>query len=583
MATAPTVVNVYPANGSQGVVLADRITILFDQEMDESTLDAGNIVLTGPTTDFIFGPDFTPLDQPGVEDEQILNSPYTGAYVEGTFSYERIDNSGLSVVDIDDTTGAGNLYRTRVTFTPNEPLQPGVEYTVLLAGDEDTSDDYDTGVKTRTVFDPVVTASGTGRVSFGGGYYGTTTTTYTVEITTGGATGQAEYIWFDNNDPLTTFPGITTTGRRQIQNGLWIACDPDGSFTVGDTFEVVCVPPEVLEDNYRWTFETGDGSILTPPSTSSASGISDISTSTGTATGTTFTVSSVDPEPRDYNLPITTTEITVTFTEAPEASTVIADNFTLVGEPVNGDSSISSTGDLTFSLSQSGATVTITLDADQLYENNIVKITLSENIQNADGDSLPEYSWYFTTVYNPAYTSIRRIRLDLGPLVANVPNDTIMFAIFEASLYVDAISFADIYSGSEEYFNYARRELATCYAELILLTGAAGLGVGDDMTKRLGDLSVSRGGGELSSGNEEDNLRECIARWEVVVQSGGEVTPQTSQKPGYSVKGAVAADTLGVGRLWEPTSVPGSTRPIGNSHAQATARRWVRNYKKRNA
>lgn len=584
MATIPSIVSVYPANQAKGIVIGDKITVLFDQAIDEESINSGSLVLVGPTKDFIFGRDFTPLDKPGIEDEQILNSPYTGAYVEGTFSFKRISISGLEEVDIEDTEGNGNLYRTEVIFTPSQPLRTGVTYTVLLAGDETPTDDYDVGIRTRTVFDTIETKTGTGSIEFRGGFEGETEKSYVIEITSGGVTGEAEYIWWDTSDPLSTFPGITTTGRRQINQGVWVVCDPDGTFNVGDTFSVNCVPPIVLENNYSWSFETGSGSIITPPSTSSTSGIENISTEGSVSVGGTFGIISTLPSAREYSIDTTRQDIIITFNEALDEDTIIADNFIVIADPVNGEESIPHGGNLSFSLSVSGSVVTLRLDPDQLLENNIVKLTLGSGIQNTDGDNLSEYSWYFTTTYNPLYTSIRRIRFDLGPLVASIPNETIMFAIFEASLYVDAISFMPISPQAATYLSFAKRELATCLAELMLISGSQGFGPGDTMSKSLGDLSVSRGDGGYSAGDKGNELKECIAKWEPVVQSGGEISPYTSLKPGHTVKGATAEDAISVGRLWQPTSMPGlgqTTIPAGNTKTPMTARRWVKNFRKR--
>lgn len=583
MASTPQIVNVYPANDAEGVVIGDKIVVLFDQAMDEESIDSGSLVVTGPTKDFIFGRDFTPLDTPGLEDEQILNSPHTGAYVEGTFSFRRISTTTLDEIDVTDIDGLGDLYRTEVSFTPAKPFNIGVPYTVLLSGDETPYDDYDVGIRTRTVFDTDSVVTGTGSVEFKGGYTGTTQKQYHIEITASGETGQAEYVWWEDNDPISTYPGITTTGKRQITEGLWVMCDPDGTFNVGDTFSVTCVPFEVLENNYSWQFETGSGSIMTPPSTSSTSGIDNISIGLS-PTGSSFGVSSTLPDNRDYSVKIDTQMIVITFNQTPLTETIIPANFHVVSDSVNGDIEIPSNGDLSFALSQELNVVTLTLDPDQLLENNIVKITIDDAVQNEALESLSEYSWYFTTQYNPIYTSIRRIRFDLGSLIATVPNETIMFAIFEASLYVDAISFSATSPSASAYLASAKRELATCLAELMLLSGSQGFGPGDSMSKTLGDLSVKRSDGGYSAGDKNDDLRECIAKWEPVVQSGGELSPYTSLRPGHTVKGATAEDAISVGRLWEPTSMPGvgyTTRSAGNTKTQLTARRWVKNFRKR--
>lgn len=585
MATTPSIESVYPASGSIGIVLGDTVRVLFDQAMDETTINTGTFVVMGDEDNFIFGPDFTRDDEPGVEDEQILNSPYSPGYVAGTITFRRIDASG-GIVETVDYSGDGTLYRTQAIFTPSKPLIANNTYTVWLSGDEDTDDNFDTGVKTRTVFDTQeVSVSGTGSLTFGGGYTGTIDDTINLEITVGGAPGQAEYIWWFGSDPLTTYDGVTTTGRRLCSDGVWIECDADGSFTVGDTFQTALIPSELLSSNYSWSFTTGSGSILEPPSEYSTTGIEEALSSTSSASGT-FSVSSITPEDRSYNNDESTTvDIVITFDSAP-ASGVSTDNIVITAEPVNGDEvSFSFTDPLVYTLSQVGTVVTATLDADQLYENNIVKIQLNDSILDADGNTLNEFSSYFTTTYTPAYTSIRRIRLDLGPLVAAVPNDTIMLAIFEASLYVDAISF--VTPGDSQalaYYNFAKREFTTCLAELILVRGAQGIVTGDTMSKTLGDLSVSRGGQSTSVGDREDDLRECIARWSVVLETGGDITPDTSLKPGYSAKGALADDAIAVARLWETTSgIYGTTegRPAANSYKSWTGRRWKRDYWRR--
>jgi len=266
----PSIVDVYPANDAQGVVLGDQIRVLFDREMDETSINTGTFVVLGTENNYIFGPDFNPLDEPGIEDEGILNSPYVTGYVDGVIEFKRISLSGEDEVETLDTTGDGLLYRTQATFVPSKPFAAGVRYTVFLAGDE-SDDDYKTGCTTRTVFDTVTDAEGSGSLEFIGGYTGTAAGGYGVEITTGGVVGTAEYVWWRKSDPLTVYPGVTTTGRRELEDGVWVVCDPDGTFQVGDRFTVECKVAETLENNYRWTFTTGSGSIVIPPSVSSTS------------------------------------------------------------------------------------------------------------------------------------------------------------------------------------------------------------------------------------------------------------------------------------------------------------------------
>lgn len=584
MATTPSIVSVYPAPSARGIILKDQVKVLFDQEMDETSINAGSFVLTGPDEDFVFGPDYNPLDEPGIEDEGILNSPYYPGFVKGEITFQRISTYDGSETDVADYTGEGDKYRTLAIFTPDQPLAPGVEYTAIVAGDENTSDDYDTGVRTRTVFDTKEeSVSGSGSVEFGGGYTGDTERTYFVEITTGGPTGQAEYIWWEESAPLDTFPGLSTTGRREIEDGVWVECGADGNFSVGDQFKVVCVPSEKLEDNYSWSFTTGSGSIQVPPSSYSTSGIVDVAGGSAAGTGdAAFTVSSIAPDNRAYNVSTTLNSVVLELSEAPDPTTISASDFSVFSMPVNGDPyDDDSQGGISFSLSVSGNTVTLELDPDQLKPNDLVQIEAS-GIQDADdGTALTEFSSFFTTTYSPMYTSIRLIRLDLGPIISSVPNETVMLAAYEGSLYVDAISFKSP-STNTEYLAMAKKRLATCMAELILLRGAVGLSLGQDMSKTLADLKVSRGGGDIDATRKLDDLEECVARWRVPVETGGEVSTETSLLPRHAVKGSWAEDAIGVGREWEPTSGIGVNHtPAANAYKRSTSRRWVRTYNKR--
>jgi len=101
------------------------------------------------------------------------------------------------------------------------------------------------------------------------------------------------------------------------------------------------------------------------------------------------------------------------------------------------------------------------------------------------------------------------------------------------------------------------------------------------MSKTLGDMEVSRSGPNLRE--RAERLEECVARWQIPLESGGVVAPDTSQQPQYSVKGAIAADAVGFGREWEQTieSGEGYQKPLGNTWERASTRRWVRTYRKR--
>ena len=187
----------------------------------------------------------------------------------------------------------------------------------------------------------------------------------------------------------------------------------------------------------------------------------------------------------------------------------------------------------------------------QLYNNNIVFIELKSTIASEDGETLgQDYRWHFTTTYDPLYTSVRRVRLSLGPLVKDVPDDTINLAIFEARLVASALVFGSLSPSNWTYFHFARRMYTTCLAEMILLGGIMGSG-GGAKTKSLADLTV----------NYDDNIDDlmnralgCMAKYEGVLTSSGVLAPGTSHKPDYVVKGIDDPDRPVFARGWEPTS-----------------------------
>lgn len=594
MATTPNVINVYPAPSAVGIPVGDQIRIQFDQEMDLDSLNTGTIVVTGPDEAPVFGPiDITPFDVPGHDDEDILSSPYFKGYVKGQITFSKVDSSGGIVDDsVVDTTGDGTLWTTLAIFTPEKPLKTNVEYKVIIAGDSAPDDDFDSGVKTRTVFDPVFSGTGDGTIEFGGGYTGTASTSYTIEITAGGPTGTAQYVWWNNNDPLRTYQGITTTGIRELESGIYISCGKDGTFTIGDTFTVVVVPAVVMPSSYEWSFSTGSGSVLTPPSDSSTSGIDSVLSNIvgDTSASNVFRVTAVSPIDGKYGFPISTDPyagetIIVQFSTDVEALTLAGNAISVRSEVANGDDIMfTATGELSFVATLETSTrLVIALEPAQLYTNNIVLLELSETITDTDGNTLVGgFESYFSTPYTPLYTGIRVIQMDLGNVIADIPEETIMLAILEASIQADTLTYNNI--RNVQNYNLARKRYVTCLAESILVKGLLNGTGGGRMRKKLGDLEVERYGNDTDLKNTLDELEDCILTQLPIIQSGGELGPYTSVKPQVSVKGAWAEDAIYVNRQWEPTSGIGvSGRSAGNSIKYASGRRDLKTFRSRNS
>jgi hypothetical protein len=590
MASLPSIIDVFPAPNSLGIPLGDGVVVSFDQEMDEDSINSGTFVLVTPSRGVVFGAELNPFEEPGIDEDDLLSSPYYGAYVKGTISFSRVGNSGNPVLDSEvDYAGEGDLWNTVATFIPDQPLLPNVEYTVLVAGDEDPTNQFDSGVRTRTVFDAEpVSVTGDGTIEFSGGYTGDSNRTYVLEITSVGATGVATYEWWNSTDPLTVFEGVTTTGLRELENGFCVSFGHDGTFAIGDQWQVVCIPFLALENTYRWTFNTGSGSIVIPPSDYSASGIAELGSAVAVEV---FAVTDITPASGEYGVDISTDlyvgeNIVVEFTSG---DTIDTD--TLIGaidvqsEPATGDDyDITYTGELDFDYSVVDGDLHIDLDPSQLYQNNIIIVTLDKDIANTNGTTLgSNYISYFSTTYTPLYSSLRKVQLDLGPILSDIPEESIMLAILEASIYAEAITFR-VNVSNQKFFHHARREFVTCAAEEKLIGAIlSGSAISDKMYKKLGDLSVSRGGGKSRMQDTLDRARECTDYWRIVVQSGGEISPDASVKPGYSVKGAWAADAIVVNRQWESISaLGGNTTPAANTRvSESGSRRGKRTFRTR--
>ncbi len=225
-----------------------------------------------------------------------------------------------------------------------------------------------------------------------------------------------------------------------------------------------------------------------------------------------------------------------------------------------------------FFVSASG--VATSLDC-QLFDNNLIQITVPSGIQATDGSSLgEEFEFEFMTVTNPSYTNIRKVRLETGGFIGDLGEDTIQTAILEASLDADSITFV---TGrvNERIFNHARREYTTCVAGSILLSNLGNLQL---KSKTLGDLRVeydTRGVNDMLN-----RLQNCMDMWTPQLMSGGGA--KASSQPSMVVKGANDPDRPDIGRMWENTDhghLSGTRIPAANTKARPHgSRRSQRTY-----
>ncbi len=579
MATIDSIIDlVHPTVSGISVLTNDTVWVLFDREIDETTL-TGAFFISGPDQDSYGGPAnaiWKNYESIGSEGE-ILQSPGYGGIVTGTITTERIQNSSLSTYTGYDYTGAGTNYRTKAIFTPSKNLAPNTEYQVYVSGDEDLTDDIDTGIKTRTVFDTVQGSNlGTGIATFTGGYTGDNTDAFYAEITTSGIElGSVRFTWWKDSDIATVFGPLKAKQSGTILSDGVTLSFSEGSYVVGDTYNVVVKHPTAFEGNLTWPFETGSGSIQTVPAAASTTLTGAPTTTTSTSTSTTFAVSSTVPADQATNLTLPTTDydVVITFNNTVDGATITDARVTVESEAVNGDdANITHSGILTKTLTTSGSDLTITIPSGLFYKNNIFTITLDDAIADTDGNTLgTDYSFYFTTEYDPLYSSVRKLRLEVGAFISSVPDDTLNLAIFEASLEADALTWNKS-DTSADYYVFVRRQFTTCKAAEILLLNVGGASFGL-ASKKLGDLAVT-----YNPRIMQDILNKtlaCLGKWLPALQGGG----YAIQEPTMVIKGELDPDRPNVGRGWNG-SINIDKTPISNSKSIDTSnsRRWKNGY-----
>lgn len=207
--------------------------------------------------------------------------------------------------------------------------------------------------------------------------------------------------------------------------------------------------------------------------------------------------------------------------------------------------------------------VTVGADlSDQSLENNqMVVVELDALIANVSGtNSLGEdVILSFATTYNPFYASCELVRMEAGPWIGYLPEDTLALMIHWASREADCIA---PNARCTKKFKEARARFVIYDAALKALTLPGGLylsglnaGAGD--SKKLGELSITKGkdpSNITSGGVDLDTLKYIRGKreeWWRVVNAGGCIVPGEGLGPSYAVKGRFDPDKRLTGRLWE--------------------------------
>jgi len=215
--------------------------------------------------------------------------------------------------------------------------------------------------------------------------------------------------------------------------------------------------------------------------------------------------------------------------------------------------------------------------AGQLFQNNLVKVTVMSGLRALDGAELAEdYEFDFLTTTNPSYTNTRKVRLEIGGHVSNIEDDTIQMAILEASIEADILDFSTTHT-NEDLFKHARRQYVTCVAAALLLDNNSGFML---QAKTLDNLHVEYD----TSGLQKtlDRIYECINKWEPQLLAGGGA--KAARAPQGVVKGSHDPDRPVVSRMWQSTEWGGVSRrvPVANdARKPAGKRRFLRTYRKK--
>ena len=234
------------------------------------------------------------------------------------------------------------------------------------------------------------------------------------------------------------------------------------------------------------------------------------------------------------------------------------------------------TSRFSFEVSASGV---ITELPAQIYPNNIVQVTIAKEVEATDGSTLDEdYEFEFMTTITPAYTNVRKVRLEIGGFIAALEDDVVQQSILEGSLEADVLSFTS--TGSiinNSLYTHARREYVTCLVSTMLLHN---LGTYMLQAKSLDNLSVKYD----TSGMQKmlSRLIDCLDKWEPQLLSGGGA--KAIRSPQYLVKGDLDPDRPNVSRMWQSTEWGSISRrmPLANDARKPTNhRRFLKTHRKK--
>lgn len=190
---------------------------------------------------------------------------------------------------------------------------------------------------------------------------------------------------------------------------------------------------------------------------------------------------------------------------------------------------------------QIGLTLEANLFPARPVQNRLINVSVS-NVIALDGTVFSgEVSSFYTTTFNPFYSSATRVRLIAGQFLSDVPDDAINQLVWYYSIEADNKNFspclAEVYAS--RYAGYRTRWVTAA----VIITLISGTSINARMQKRLGDLSVLRDG---AAKELLDNMHRELAKLSEILEDGG----KWGRRMDTVVRGEGHPDTPIVGRQW---------------------------------
>jgi len=194
------------------------------------------------------------------------------------------------------------------------------------------------------------------------------------------------------------------------------------------------------------------------------------------------------------------------------------------------------------------------LDAQAIQNNTLLVVELSNEISNADSDQyLEPTSLYYSTVYSPLYASPTLVRMELGPWVDWIPEDTLALMLHWSSLEADFIQAWRPHINSHMELARTKFVIYDAVVKILSIPGQGQLpGWASGRSKKLGDLAISDGTPHYDvDKNMLGEFKRLRDEWWRVVNAGAQIVPGQGLDPAIAVKGLRDPDRRNVGRLWD--------------------------------